>query len=1638
MTEIVQAPLSSDPVVNDILQRGVDQAEQGHPPEDRVRLARLVRDYFAHVDPADLIERDPTDLVGMVTSHRRLAAQRLPGEEKLAVFTPSVNVNGWSSGHTVMQVVIDDMPFLVDSVSLSLTQNGHDLHLVIHPQFLVRRDSDGQLEEVYGLLSAFPGGSAPEGAMAEAWISLEINRESDAEELAAIEERAREALTDVSLAVRDWPQMRAIALGLATELRDDPPVTVQLEEVAESAEFIDWLADDHFTFLGYREYDLSDDGEELIPVAGSSLGIMREASEKSTSFSKLPSVIRERAREPHVLVLTKANSRSMVHRATYLDYVGVKRFDANGEVVGERRFLGLYTGSAYAQPVHLIPVLRQLQQEVTARAGVDASSHRGKDLLHFIETYPRDDLFQVDADELYRVGIAVLGMQERRMVRVFVRRDTYSRFDSVMVYLPRDQYTTTVRLSIQAILMETLHGTSVDYTTTVSDSVLARLNFTIRVAAEFRDQPIDVPALEARIRAAIRSWDDEFGEALVQELGEESAATLTSKYVAGLPDSYREDYTARAAVADIRQWEALASGEVAVSLYEPLDAPASQRRFKLFRVGQPVTLLEVLPILAALDVDVVDEHPYVVSRTDDTDAYLYDFGLTLRGHGTLPDFASLADRFSEAFLAAFNNQVDPDATLGLVTRAGLTWRQASYVQAWVRYSHQIGSRFSFRSVATALLTHPRFVQLLVKWFEERFDPDLGDSGVAVDADRRERSDLVAVQLAAELDAVLNLDTDRILRGLIEIVGAILRTNVFQRVGARASDAQVGKPWLSFKINPRAIENMPEPRPQYEIWVNSPRTAGVHLRFGSVARGGLRWSDRRDDFRTEVLGLVKAQEVKNAVIVPVGSKGGFVVRQPVEDASREEIAAQGRACYTEFISGLLDLTDNRVAGEIVPPERTVRWDDDDSYLVVAADKGTATFSDLANSISASYGFWLGDAFASGGSDGYDHKAMGITARGAWESVKRHFRELGMDVQTEPFTVVGIGDMSGDVFGNGMLLSTQIRLVAAFDHRHIFLDPDPDPAVSFAERKRLFELPRSSWADYDRSLISPGGGVFARTEKWIEIGPQLRDALGIAAEVERMSPPDVLRAILQAPVDLLWNGGIGTYVKGSSETDQQVGDKANDAIRINGDQVRARVVGEGGNLGLTQLGRIEAALSGVALNTDAVDNSAGVDCSDHEVNIKIALDRVVNEGDLTTKQRNALLVQMTDDVADLVLADNYEQNVLLGNARVQSALMLPVHARMMRRMELEGLLDRALEYLPSEDDISTLRDEDRGMTSPEFCTLMAYSKNYLTRQLNESDLASDPFYSDLLLGYFPEPMVDRYPAAIEDHPLRREIISTMVANSMINRGGITFAYRANEETGASAPELARAYSVSRAVFDLPSYWARIEALDNIAPTTAQAALHLEVRRLLDRSTRWFLTTRGGRLDVRGEIERFAEPVQRVAPLVAGMLVGDEALRLERRSAEFADLGAPPELAHDVAVLLDVFSLLDTVQVAAKYDEDPVAVTQLYFALSERFAVDRLLNQITGLRRDDRWDALARSSLRSDLYGALAGLTARVLRQTPQGGEPAERIAEWEAANAEGQARARATLTEIVESGSQSLATISVALRVIRTLVYQGTGE
>ncbi|MBI1377058.1 MAG: NAD-glutamate dehydrogenase [Frankiales bacterium] len=1588
---------------------------------DDPRLGSLVRRYYRHTAPEDLLGRDPVDVLGAVVSHRRTAQDRPQGTAVVHVFTPSVEGHGWSAGHTVVEIVTDDMPFLVDSVTSCLGREGRSIHLVIHPQFVVQRDVVGALQDVVAVDDEDE--VVPFGATAESWMHVEIDRETDDADLRQIEADLQAVLRDVREAVEDWPRMVARARHLADELESAPPTTVDKDEVDESVELLRWLADEHFTFLGYREYVLSDDGDSLQPVAGTGLGIMRADRPASKAFSKLSPEVRARAREPHVLVITKANSRSTVHRSTYLDYVGVKQFDENGLVVGERRFLGLYTSSAYVQSVTAIPVLRRTARMVLHRSGFRVDGHSYKDLMQVLETYPRDELFQADPDELTETALSVLHIQERRQTRLFMRRDRYGRFVSCLVYLPRDRYTTHVRLRLRDVLAEEFGSTSIDYTARVSESVLARLHFVVRGEPGGTLPVVDGERLEARLAEATRSWEDEFSSALIDQVGEEEAARLLKFYAEAFPEAYKEDFPARTGVIDVRHLEELRNdGDLGLNLYEPHAAGQGERRFKIYRRGPAISLSTVLPVLQRMGVEVVDERPYDF-ETPGTPMWVYDFGLRLDGQGV--DAATLKQRFQDAFLAAWSGRVEADGFNALVVSAGLRWRQAMVLRAYAKYLRQTGTAFSQDYLERSLVANVPIARLLVSLFETRFDP-------AFSGDREARTEALRVEVETALESVTSLDQDRILRSFLALVLATLRTNFFQ------VDAFGGpKDYVSFKLDPAQVPDLPAPRPRFEIWVYSPRVEGVHLRFGAVARGGLRWSDRREDFRTEVLGLVKAQMVKNAVIVPVGAKGGFVVKtSPDPSVDREGWLAEGIACYRMFISGLLDITDNLIAGEVVPPSNVVRHDGDDTYLVVAADKGTATFSDIANEVAISYGFWLGDAFASGGSAGYDHKAMGITARGAWESVKRHFRELGHDTQTEDFTVVGVGDMSGDVFGNGMLLSEKIRLVAAFDHRHVFLDPNPLAAASYAERKRLFELPRSSWADYDQSLISEGGGIYPRTAKSIPISPQVRTALHLPESVTRMTPAELMRAILLAPVDLLWNGGIGTYVKSSRETNAEVGDKGNDAIRVDGSQLRVRVVGEGGNLGLTQLGRIEAARNGVRLNTDAIDNSAGVDTSDHEVNIKILLDRVVRDGDLTSKQRNALLAEMTDEVGHLVLRDNYEQNILLGNARVQSHSMLTVHKRFIRSLEARGALDRSLEFLPSDAEIDTRHANRDGLSSPEFAVLVAYAKITLTEDLLESAIADEAWYSRVLREYFPDQLTARFDALLDSHPLRRQLVITGVVNDMVNRGGITFAFRAGEETGAGPVEVARAYTVAREVFDLPAFWRKVEALDNQVPTAAQCALFLESRRLLDRATRWVLTARGGRVDVGAEIAHFLPEVERLAPLTPDMLRGVERKRLNDRADELQALGAPRELAEESASLLDVYGLLDVVEVARATESDAEDVGRLYFALSERYEVDRMLTRITQLPRDDRWSALARAALRSDLYNALTGMTRRVIETTPEITDPDERIEAWEAQQAEGLARARATLDEISTQEQFDLATLSVALRTIRTLVQQGS--
>ncbi|UQA95133.1 NAD-glutamate dehydrogenase [Streptomyces halobius] len=1636
-----------DEAKNELLARAarvVESSPAGGTPLpglDSETLTGYLQRYYLHTAPEDLTDRDPVDIFGAALSHYRLAETRPQGTANVRVHTPTVEENGWTCSHSVVEVVTDDMPFLVDSVTNELSRQGRGIHLVIHPQVVVRRDVTGKLIEIFDAGDAHgTAAERPHDAVTESWIHVEMDRETDREDLKQITADLLRVLSDVREAVEDWEKMRGAALHIADDLPTEPTADdLRDQEIEEARELLRWLADDHFTFLGYREYQLvsapAEDGSEedvLAAVPGTGLGILRadpshhaeDGHPVSPSFNRLPKDARKKAREHRLLILTKANSRATVHRPSYLDYVGVKKFDAQGNVIGERRFLGLFSSAAYTESVRRVPVIRRKVAEVLDAAGFSPNSHDGRDLLQILETYPRDELFQTPVDQLRAIATSVLYLQERRRLRLYLRQDEYGRYYSALVYLPRDRYTTGVRLRLIDILKEELNGTSVDFTAWNTESVLSRLHFVVRVAPgtslpDLTDR--DVDRIEGRLVEAARSWADGFAEALTAEVGEERAAELLRRYHRAFPEGYKADNNPRSAVADVQHLEQLTpepGRDFSVSLYEPVGAGPGERRFKIYRTGEPVSLSKVLPGLNRLGVEVVDERPHELRRADATVAWVYDFGLRVPEHVKGDD---ARERFQEAFAAVWTGAAESDDFNTLVLQAGLNWRQVMVLRAYAKYLRQAGSTFSQTYMEDTLANNVHTTRLLVSLFEARMSPERQRAGT-------ELTDGLLEELDGALDQVASLDEDRILRSFLTVIKATLRTNHYQR------DSQ-GRPhaYLSMKLDPQAIPDLPAPRPAYEIWVYSPRVEGVHLRFGKVARGGLRWSDRREDFRTEILGLVKAQMVKNTVIVPVGAKGGFVGKQlPDPSQDRDAWLAEGIACYKTFISGLLDITDNLVGGEAVPPKDVVRHDEDDTYLVVAADKGTATFSDIANEVAESYGFWLGDAFASGGSAGYDHKGMGITARGAWESVKRHFRELGHDTQTQDFTAVGVGDMSGDVFGNGMLLSEHIRLVAAFDHRHIFLDPNPDAATSYAERRRLFELPRSSWADYNTELLSPGGGIHPRSAKSIPINAQVRAALGIEPGVKKMTPADLMRAILKAPVDLLWNGGIGTYVKSAAESNADVGDKANDPIRVNGEHLRVKVVGEGGNLGLTQLGRIEFAMAGGKINTDAIDNSAGVDTSDHEVNIKILLNAVVAEGDMTTKQRNQLLAEMTDEVGALVLRNNYAQNTALALALAQSSSMLHAQQRFMRRLVRDGDLDRALEFLPTDRQIRERLNTGGGLTQPETAVLLAYTKITVSEALIRTGLPDDPYLQRLLHAYFPSALYDRFPGQVDGHALRREIITTVMVNDTVNTGGTSFLHRMREETGASLEEVVRAHTAARAIFKLNQVWDDVEALDNVVAADVQTRIRLHSRRLVERGTRWLLNNRPQPLDLSPTIDFFSERVATVWGRLPNLLQGGDLEWYQAILQELTGAGVPEPLAVQVSGFSSIFPALDIVAVSDRTGKEPLEVAEVYYDLADRLRINQLLDRILELPRADRWQSMARASIREDLFAAHAALTADVLAAGNGSATPEQRFKAWEAANAAILNRARATLEEIQGSESFDLANLSVAMRTMRTLL------
>ena len=1599
------------------------------PPAEAPRAEAFLRRFYRNVAPFDLENRELLDLYGAALSHYRFGQQRKPGEPKLRAYNPRIEQHGWQSTHTIVEVVNDDMPFLVDSTSLALSRHGLGIHLVIHPLLTVRRDARGRLTDILDR----PTGKR---AFTESWMHFEVDRHSDRAFLAKLEEDITRTLGDVRRAVEDWKRMcariDAAIAGLPAAARHLDPA--DLEEIEA---FLRWLADDHFILLGYAAYLLEKDPEKGVRLrreADSALGILRGygPSEYSRSFEAMPPEMRERACEPlPVIVVTKANTKSTVHRPAYLDYVGIKRYDDQGRVIGEHRFLGLFTSAAYNRSPLSIPLLRRKIERVVARAGLDRRSHAGKALLNILETYPRDELFQIDERELLEIATNILYLQDRLQIRLFLRRDPYGRFVSCLVYVPRERYNTALRKRFQGILCEALGSEDAEFQAQVSEALLARILFVIRTPRGIPAE-LDPEALERRLVEAAHDWSDRLYTTLLDVEGEEHGNLLFRRYGHGFPTAYQEAVPARAAVADLIAIHRLAEGEegpLALRLYRRLEDSEDLLHFRIIRPQRPVHLSDALPILENMGVRVLSEQPFEVRSAEGEVFWIHDF-LVQIASGESVAVDDIRDKFQSTFLAVWNGDSENDGFNRLVLAAGLDVAGITVLRAYCKYMLQIGSPFSQAYIERTFAANGGIARRLAALFAARFDPGLSA------AQRERRSAELVDQILARLEQVAVLDEDRILRTYLGLLQATLRTNAFQEAegGGR-------KPYVSLKFDPTRVPRMPQPRPAFEIFVYAPTVEAVHLRGGKVARGGIRWSDRREDFRTEILGLMKAQMVKNAIIVPVGAKGGFVVKRPPAGGDRQALLEEGIRCYRTFLRGMLDITDNQKGGEVIPPPRVVRYDDDDPYLVVAADKGTATFSDIANAISREYGFWLDDAFASGGSAGYDHKKMGITARGAWESVKRHFRELGIDPANDPFTVVGIGDMSGDVFGNGMLLSDRIRLIAAFDHRHVFVDPDPDPATSFAERKRLFALPRSSWEDYDKALISRGGGVWRRTAKRIPVSPEMREALGIEGDVDHLTPNELVSAILRAPVDLLWNGGVGTFVKARAESHAEAQDRSNDAVRVDAEELRCKVVGEGGNLGFTQRARIAFARAGGRINTDFIDNSAGVSCSDHEVNIKILLREVMEAGEITLKQRDALLAEMTDEVAELVLRDNVLQNLALSVGQTMAVELSDAQQRLMRKLEDRGRLDRALEFLPSDQEIEARRRRGAGLTRPEAAVLLAYAKMVLFEDLLESPIPERPYFLVDLRKYFPRQLRRRFPEQIAAHRLRREIIATWIANSLINRGLEVFVSEMEDETGADLTDITLAFVIARDAFALLPVWGEVETLGYEVAAEHQLAILAALRDTLAAGTRWFLAHAPRPLGIREAVGRFRPGIARVIDALEEVLAPTQTITFSGTVAAYAEAGLPRPLARQVSALPLFLPAADIVAAAQSWqsdaaveDVDYLAVARIYFALSAVLDIAWLSARLRRAPTESRWDRLALTGLEEELSNVLRRLTLACVGELGVVQDPEEvraRVESWLETRLHGLVRYRRLLADLKGATTPALAMLSVAVRSLSDL-------
>jgi glutamate dehydrogenase len=1565
---------------------------------------------FAHAAPEDLVGYSPDELAAVAEQAWQFLQTRKPGSPKIRFASPESPPGGARlKGISVIEIVNDDMPFLVDSVMSSLAEQNVSIRLVVHPILTVTRDASGALTALHD------EHKADDSSLRESFIHIHVERVDDEIRRTEAIQDLEQSLADVRRAVVDWRPMLGRVGEVIAELKSNPP-PLPADETAEAIQFLEWLIANNFTFLGIREHAFSTETGSFDALVETGLGILRESS-RGTGRKLMTPEIRSVLEEPRALFITKSASRSRVHRRVFMDYVGVKRYRPDGKPVGEFRILGLFTSTAYTRSTRTIPYVRRKIDNVLTRAGFNPSGHSGKALINMLETFPRDELFQIDDETLYRFSLAILQLEERPRVRVLPLRDRFDRFVSVIVYLPRDRASGRVIESIGTFLAGLYKSTVSGFTPFFPEGPLVRVNFTLARSKETVGEP-DRATLEHGVGAIVRTWSDALSEALALAHDPLKAKHLFERYSQAFSAGYRDRYSPAAAVNDIRTIESLSSQKpLAVEFYDPTQGGNEAAGLKVWSYNRPIPLSERVPILENMGFRVVDESTYDITPAmeNETCVWLHDMMLE-RVDGQPLDIAQSKQALESCLLVVMRGVAENDGYNALVLEAGLWWRDVALIRTLSRYLRQIRIAFSQDYMWATLRKHPGIASALTRLFQVRFDPRLGALGDL----RGSQEDAIAAEIEAALTTVQSLDEDRIIRHFVNAIRSAIRTNFYQ------IDAQ-GQPkaLIAIKFDSRKIDELPLPRPLYEIFVYSPRVEGVHLRFGKVARGGIRWSDRPQDFRTEILGLVKAQQVKNAVIVPVGAKGGFVPKLLRVGATREAIAAEGVAAYSLFISTMLDITDNIAAdGSIVLPDNVVRHDADDPYFVVAADKGTATFSDIANGISLERGFWLGDAFASGGSAGYDHKKMGITARGAWEAVKRHFREMDVDITTTPFNVVGVGDMSGDVFGNGMLLERTIRLVAAFDHRDILIDPNPDTEKTFAERQRLFNLPRSSWRDFDKNLISKGGGIFPRSAKEIPLSPEMQVLLCLKAE--RATPQQVMKAILQMPVDLLWFGGIGTYVRASEETDEAAGDRANDPIRVTAKDLKCKVVGEGANLGMTQRGRIEAGLNGVRLNTDAIDNSAGVNTSDVEVNIKIAISEPVRAGTLTLEQRNVILGEMTDDVAALVLRNNYNQTLSLSLTQRRGLDDLGFQQRLMQTLEGRDLLNRGVEVLPDDMALAERRRRSQPLTRPELAVLLAYAKLTLYGDLLESKMPDDPYLGRELGRYFPKLLMERFPDAVERHRLRREIIATHIVNSIINRGGPSLVVRMADETGAQPDAIVTAFVAVRDSYGMPELNGAIDKLDSKIPGKLQLELYAAVQDLMLDRLVWFLRNAdfsGGLASVITHYKNgIAEVEQSLATAMSPEAAKAKATRIETLKAS----GVPDELARKIARLPALAAATDIVLVGDRTQRALPDVAATYFAARDFFRVDRIADAAQQIATADYFDRLALDRARDGLGEATRQLTAEMLAGGTAGKDA---VAAWIAVRGEVQ-RIRDAVHEIADTGL-TLSKLSVAASLLGDL-------